>query len=168
MPATKWPMVGAAMKWRGWVVALLMVCASTPLALAQSNMDGTSGEQSVPRLGDIMNAVQTRHIKLWFAGKALNWELAAYELQQLKAGLLQAAVMYPGIPVTNVTTMSNPVQAVADAIAAKDIRRFSKAAGELTAGCNSCHRSMGRGFIAVRAPTEQPFSDQVFAPQGKP
>jgi len=31
-----------------------------------------------------MNAVQSRHMKLWFAGKALNWELAAYELRQLE------------------------------------------------------------------------------------
>ena len=28
-----------------------------------------------------MNAVQTRHMKLWFAGKAFNWELATYELR---------------------------------------------------------------------------------------
>src|SRR5207237_9639002 len=35
----------------------------------------------VPLLGDIMNAVQTRHMKLWFAGKAFNWELATYELR---------------------------------------------------------------------------------------
>ena len=49
-----------------------------------------------------MNNIQWRHIKLSFAGTAQNWELAAYELRQLKAGLEQAAVMYDGIPVTNV------------------------------------------------------------------
>ena len=157
------------MKLRGWIVALLMVCASAPLAVAQSNLDAaTTSEQYVPRLGDIMDAVQIRHMKLWFAGKALNWELAAYELRQLKAGLLEAAVLYEGIPVTNVTTMTIPVQSVADAIEAKDSRRLAKAFGELTDGCNSCHKSMGRGFIAIQMPTASPFSDQSFAPQGKP
>jgi hypothetical protein len=156
------------MKYRGCVVALLMVCALAPLAMAQTNMDPAPAEQSVPRLGDIMNAIQTRHIKLWFAGKAMNWELAAYELRQLKAGLLQAAMMYAGIPVTNITTMSPPLQSVADAIAGRDVKLFNKAFGELTDGCNGCHRSMGRGYVAIRVPSEQPFSDQLFAPAGKP
>jgi hypothetical protein len=157
------------MKSRGWLIALVMVYALTPFAMAQTHIDAAAaGEQYVPGLGDIMNAVQTRHIKLWFAGKALNWDLAAYELRQLKAGLLQAAVMYSGIPATNVTTMSNPLQSIADAIAGKDIRRFNKAVGELTDGCNGCHQSMARGFIAIRTPADQPFSDQSFAPPGKP
>jgi hypothetical protein len=156
------------MKLRGWIVALLMVCSPAPLAIAESNLDAATNEQYVPRLGDIMNALQSRHVKLWFAGKALNWELAAYELRQLRAGLLEAAVIYPGIPVSNVTTMTRPVQAIADAIDARDGKRFAKAVGEITEGCNTCHQSMGRGYIVMRVPTEQPFSNQLFPPQGKP
>jgi hypothetical protein len=49
------------------------------------------------RLGDIMGAAQWRHIKLWFAGKLLNWDLAAYELSQIKGSLVDAATLYPGI-----------------------------------------------------------------------
>ena len=163
-------MIGVAMKSRGWLMVLLMICATAPCAVAQTqnDMDPASGEKYLPRLGDIMNTVQTRHIKLWFAGKGANWGLAAYELRQLRAGLEEAAVMYPGIPVTDITTMANPVQAVADAIAAKDLRRFNKAVGELSAGCNGCHQSIGRSFIVIKAPTEQPFGDQSFATQGKP
>jgi hypothetical protein len=156
------------MKLRGSILALLMLCALTPAAIAQSKSQATSGEQYVPRLGDIMNTVQTRHIKLWLAFKAQNWELAAYELRQFKAGLLEAAVLYEGIPVTNVTTMTAPVQATADAIEARDGRRFAKAFGELTAGCNACHKSMGRDFIAIQAPTASPFGNQSFALPKKP
>jgi hypothetical protein len=112
-----------------------------------------------------MNAVQSRHIKLWFAGKARNWELATYELVLLKAGLLEAAVLYEGIPVTNVTTMKAPVDSISAAIEARDGSQFAKAVGELTDGCNACHKSMGRAFILMRVPSEQPFSDQSFAPQ---
>jgi hypothetical protein len=160
------------MKLRGYIVALLMVCSLAPLAIAQSdrsnlNASPTNG-QYVPRLGDIMNAVQTRHIKLWFAGKAQNWDLAAYELRQLKAGLLEAALLYEGIPVSNVTTMSKPVQSISDAIDARDFKRFAKAAGELTDGCNSCHQTMQRGFVAIQTPTATPFGDQSFAPPKKP
>ena len=155
------------MKLRGYLIALLMVFSLAPSAIAQSNLNATTGEQYVPRLGDIMNAVQWRHIKLWFAGKARNWELATYELVLLKAGLLEAAVLYEGIPVTNVTTMKKPVDSISAAIEARDGRRFAKAVGELTDGCNACHKSMGRGFIVMRMPNEQPFSDQSFAPEAK-
>jgi len=157
------------MKLRGYILVLLTVCSMMPLAIAQSNdMVATTNDRYAPRLGDIMSAVQSRHMKLWFAGKALNWELAAFELRQLKAGLVEAAVFYEGIPVTNITTMTKPVQSVADAIEAKDGRRFAKAAGELTDGCNSCHQAIGRGFIVIQAPTVSPFSDQSFAPPKKP
>jgi hypothetical protein len=159
------------MKLRGYIVALLMACASAPLAIAQPGQStlnaSPTNEQYVPRLGDIMNAVQTRHIKLWLAGKAQNWELAAYELRQLKAGLLEAAVLYEGIPVSNVTTMTKPVQSISDAIDAKDFKRFTKAVGELTDSCNSCHQTMQRGFVAIQMPTTSPFGDQSFAPPQK-
>ena len=39
-----------------------------------------------PGLGEIMTLTQMRHLKLWFAGDAKNWELADYELDELKEG----------------------------------------------------------------------------------
>ncbi|SDS52729.1 hypothetical protein [Bradyrhizobium canariense] len=155
------------MRLRTRIMTLLMAFALTPIALAQSDMTAAADGQYVPRLGDIMNAIQTRHMKLWFAGKSSNWGLAAYELGQLKAGLVEAASMYTGIPATNVNTMGEPVQSISDAIEARDGRRFSKAVDELTAGCNACHRSMERDYIVIRVPDISPFSDQVFAPQNK-
>jgi hypothetical protein len=146
---------------------ILIVCASPLTAAAQTGVNLPPTEPYVPRLGDIMNMAQTRHMKLWFAGKSANWELAAYEARQLKASLAEAASLYQGIPVTNITTMAEPVQAVADAIEAKDAKRFLKAYGDLTMGCNGCHQSIGRGFITMRVPDVSPFGDQQFMPQGK-
>jgi hypothetical protein len=154
------------MKWPGLLV--LMVCVSPLVATAQTGVNLPQSEPYVPRLGDIMNTAQTRHMKLWFAGKSANWDLAAYELRQLKASLVEATLLYQGIPVNNVTTMAQPVQSVADAIEAKDGKKFAKVYGELTSGCNACHESIGRGFIAMRVPDASPFSDQRFAPPGKP
>jgi hypothetical protein len=145
-----------------WVIGLL--CACPLLAAAQTGVNLAPSSPYVPRLGDIMNAVQIRHVKLWFAGKAANWELAAYEARQLKAGLVEAASLYEGIPVTNVTTMAQPVQAVADAIDAKDGKKFIKAYDDLTHGCNGCHQSIGRNYIVMRTPDVSPFSDQQFVP----
>jgi len=148
------------MKWRGLIA--LMICVSPLVAAAQTGVPPSTSY--VPRLGDIMNAAQIRHMKLWFAGKSANWELAAYEVHQLKASIVEAASLYEGIPVTNVTTMVQPVQAVVDAIEAKDGKKFAKAYGDLTSGCNACHQSIGRGFIIMRVPDVSPFSDQQFAP----
>ena len=156
------------MKLRGYLATLLTLCLLTSLAVAQGGINVLTTEQYVPRLGDIMNAVQSRHMKLWFAGKALNWELAAYELRQIESGLMEAATLYAGIPATNVTRMTGPAQSAADAIEAKDSRRFAKAFAEFTNGCNACHQSIGRGFILMGVPTESPFADQVFPPQAKP
>ena len=155
------------MKLAGWIAGLAMVCISIPLALAQSGLEPPAGDQYVPRLGDIMNAAQTRHAKLWLAGKAQNWDLAAFELRQLRANLAEAAVLYSAIPVSNITTLGPALQSIGETIDAKDGKRFASAFGELTSGCNGCHGAMGRGFIVIRTPTEQPFGNQVFAPQGK-
>jgi hypothetical protein len=155
------------MNLRGCIIALLMVYSFMPRAIAQSGVGVAANEQYVPRLGDIMSMAQLQHMKLWFAGKSLNWDLAAYELRQLKASLVEAASLYRGIPVTNVTTMATPVQSIADAIEAKDSRKFAKKFGELTDGCNACHQSIGSGFIVMRVPIASPFSNQLFPPQGK-
>lgn len=149
----------------GWIAGALLTGSLVPFAIAQPSIN-PAGDQYVPRLGDIMNSVQLRHMKLWFAGKSLNWGLAAFELDQLRASLTEAASMYSGIPATNVNTMGDPIQAISKAIQARDGRKFSKAFGEMTDGCNACHRSMGRGFIVMQVPDASPFGDQVFTPKG--
>lgn len=155
------------MKFRFMTVALLLSLASAPMAIMQSGAAESGNEQHVPRLADIMSTTQLRHMKLWFAGASSNWNLAAYELRQLKESLVEAASLYPGIPVTNVTTMAAPVQALVDAIEARDNREFAATFGSLTHGCNVCHQSMGRGYIVMKMPTVSPFSNQVFPPQSK-
>jgi hypothetical protein len=55
-----------------------------------------------PGLGQFMTATQLRHAKLWFAGKQNNWDLAAYEIDEIKEGLEDAARLHPtfdGVPV---------------------------------------------------------------------
>ena len=155
------------MRVRGWMLALAGLGAAT--AVAAQDLKSPSADQYVPRLGDIMGAAQTRHHKLWMAGKAQNWELAAYELRQLKANLVEAAVFYSGIPVGNVTTLEPSLQSMSDAIDAKDSRKFAKGLDELTEGCNACHRSLKRSFVVMKVPSDQkPFANQQFAPTARP
>lgn len=149
---------------------MLVLLVSVPpmaLAFAQTLPEPISRGESLPRLGEIMLAKQWRHIKLWFAGKQHNWNLAAYELAQIKASLAQAATLYSGIPVSDILIMDAPIQSIDKAIQSKDSAGFAKAFDALTAGCNACHRKAGREFIEIRLPAESPFSNQVFAPPAR-
>lgn len=118
-----------------------------------------------PRLGDIMGITQLRHIKLWFAGNDRNWNLANYELEQIKYSFQDAMTFYPGLPVANMTSMAEPSAQIGLAIRAKDKTKFAKAFGELTTACNGCHTSQGYGFIVIKVPSSSPFSDELFPPK---
>jgi hypothetical protein len=116
------------------------------------------------RLVDVMSAVQFRHMKLWAAGQQKNWELAGYQLELVRESLTEAVALYTDIPVDNITMVDPPIKSIARSITARDSAAFSKAFGELTTGCNSCHQSIGRGFIVMKVPTGSPFSNQSFSP----
>ena len=46
-----------------------------------------------------------------------------------------------------------------------DRAEFDLAFDSLSAGCNSCHRTLDHGFIVIQRPTLLPYSNQNFAPQ---
>lgn len=69
-----------------------------------------------------MGTMQLRHFKLSFAGKLRNWELAAYELDQIKKSFQDAATSYPGIPVADMTIMAEPVRRLGEAVQKKEPR----------------------------------------------
>lgn len=152
-------LAAAALLWTGAVTS----------SIAQSDLGPSPGAKNeAPRLAAIMSAAQLQHLKLWFAGKASNWDLAAYELRQLTDSLGEAAMLYPGIPVSNITTMRGPLVSVSDAISAGDARQFAAAMRGLTDGCNGCHSSMDRSFVVMILPTNQAApANQRFAPAAK-
>ena len=140
-------------------MALVLIVLATPFMVAAQ-----TSQKYAPRLADIMSTVQFRHLKLSIAGQQQNWELAAYELDLVKSGLVDAVALYTNIPVENITLVDGPIKAIDSAIASKSSAAFGKAFQELTAGCNACHQSIGRGFIAITVPTASPFSNQAFSP----
>lgn len=140
-------------------LALALTGLASPfMAAAQTS------QKYAPRLADIMSAVQFRHLKLSLAGQQQNWQLAAYELELVKSGLVEAISLYDNIPVSNITMVDGPINALDSAIASKSSVAFGKAFQQLTAGCNACHQSIGRDFIAITVPTASPFSNQSFVP----
>lgn len=141
-----------------------LIIGSLLLPGAAWTQGNSSGSRYIPGLGDLMGTMQLRHIKLWLAGKRRNWDLASYELEQMKASFADVGALYPGIPVADMTPMSPPVAKLADAIRDKNGEVFTRAYAEMTKACNDCHQAIGRRYIVIRVPDSSPFSDQDFVP----
>jgi hypothetical protein len=124
-----------------------------------------------PGLGEIMTLTQMRHAKLWFAGDAGNWPLAAYELDELQEGMQDAATFHPthkdaALPIPGLIDkiMKEPIEQLDKAIAARDSGEFIRAFDAVTEACNACHRATNFGFNVVTRPTANPYSNQSFQP----
>jgi hypothetical protein len=146
------------------IIAAIVIAGSAILAAAQP-----AKEPYEPGLGEFMTATQLRHAKLWFAGKNRNWDLAAYEVDEIKEGLQDAAKFHAtvdGIPVAEmIKTILDPrLERIEKAIDAKNNAQFASAFDALTDGCNSCHTKAGKPFIRIQRPSEPPLSNQNFAP----
>jgi hypothetical protein len=113
--------------------------------------------------------VQPRHIKLGLAAREGNWPYAAYELHELKEAFDRAAKAWPkwrtfSIPEMMASVTREPMAALERAIKAGDPSRVTTAYEQLTAACNTCHRSAERGVIVIQSPIASPFPDQDFQP----
>ena len=122
-----------------------------------------------PGLGEIMALQQMRHAKLWFAGSAGNWDLASYELDELKEGfddVMTYAPVHDGVRLAPLikSVTDGAIPQLAKAIAARDGAKFATAFDALTGGCNTCHQSAKRSFIAIQRPSGLPYPNQNFAP----
>jgi hypothetical protein len=147
------------------VTATIALVASVMFAAAQP-----AREPYQPGLGEFMTATQLRHAKLWFAGEQNNWDLAAYEIDEVKEGLEDAARLFPtfdGFPVAEmIKTIIDPrIEEVEKAVRAKSSIKFAAAFDELTSGCNSCHAAASKPFIRIQRPIASPLTNQNFAPE---
>lgn len=156
-----------------FAVLALAACARQPAGTPAATP--TTSEPYVIGLGEIMGLNQMRHAKLWFAGQAGNWPLAAYEIDEMREGFDDAKHFHDhhkGIPQplsVMIPAYIDPALSELDkAIAAKDKAAFVAGYDHLTAGCNGCHQAADFGFNVIQRPTSPPYSNQSFAPPAKP
>ena len=117
-----------------------------------------------------MIATQIRHAKLWLAGDARNWELADYEIDELKEGPGRHRQIFPDLQghagrQDDRSDCDGPVADVEAAVKAKDRAKFTAAFDKLTTACNTCHQSANRPFIVIQRPASSTFPNQSFAPK---
>ena len=161
------------------VVALVgLVAFDTSRSFGQEEPSTRSGRPLVPAksapaapqafqpgMDDLMTMlVEPRHIKLYYAGTAKNWELAAFELGELRSAFRRIGGTIPvyrdrGVDETIGAIVAPRLDTTESAIAAGDPARFAKAYGDLTASCNECHTYLEHPFLVIKVPsTTQPAS----------
>jgi hypothetical protein len=124
-----------------------------------------------PALDDLMTMlVQPRHIKLYYAGQAKNWRLAAFELNELRGALARVGRTIPTYRNTSVDSavasiFADTIKSVDAAIKAADPAQFSAAYGEMTAACNACHAGLEHPFVVIKVPDAQITRTRSFGPK---
>ncbi len=143
--------------------------AQTPLNAAAPVASAVSATPDYhPSMGDLMTmAIQPRHIKLGLAGKARNWDYAAYEISELRNAFARIGRTIPvyqnADTLTLISTFTDaPLAAVKLALDARDESRFERAYRELTQACNACHASQNHAAVVIRVPESAMYPDQDF------
>ena len=164
------------------VLASLAVVGNADFAISQSEPTPTSSKPPAPPdakdqlfkpgLDDLMTMlIQPRHIRLYYAGKLCNWELAAFQVQGLRSAfdrIRHVIPKYLGGDVDEAVSsiMAPKLQMMDAAIAAADSRQFAKAYEKLTDACNACHGYMEHSFLVIKVPSAVPdsmYADQDFS-----
>ncbi|MGK0362209.1 MAG: hypothetical protein ACI9U2_004529 [Bradymonadia bacterium] len=140
------------------LLALLSVLAAQP---------AVADEAGEVELSPLMLRLQIHMDKLYWAGKAQNWPLAAFythELNETLETITKAKIVDEGV---NVSVLANPMLAGAlggldSAVKAK--RGFVAKYEATVQACNGCHAATKHEFIRIQVPTRPIFSNQVYAP----
>jgi cytochrome c553 len=128
-----------------------------------------------PELGEQMLTIQIRHARLWFAGAAKNWTLAAFELQEIKEAFdavieqnPEHAIFQPQRLADILPAMTKgPVLALRDAIDHASKPEFEKAYDNLSAACSGCHKAAGNDFLVIQRPTAPILDNLRVTPPAK-
>jgi len=116
-----------------------------------------------PGLGEFMMGIQVHHAKIWFAGKNENWELADFEVGEIKETLEDVKKYCTDRPeIKSLPILYPALDSVNNAIKAKSLKRFEASFALLTNSCNNCHQSTHHQFNVIKIPETPPYTNQEF------
>ena len=161
---------------RAFLLMVLPVfgCMSGML-VATAHAQQTTG--NLPHLADLMNeAMQVHHTKLWYAGHANNWALAAYEVRKIKETIAEikekivdiqvASPQWQNVPVGEMLrSFDSSLDALDQVVKERNAVKFEIAYRDLTATCNACHSRASQPQIKIIQPLPNggiSFPDQDF------
>ena len=134
-------------------------------ALKRTQTDVANSKELAPGLGEYMTTIQLHAGKLWFAVKAANWELAEYELDELKETMEAAKRLNAeknGVKISGVldSVLQTQMAELDKSVKSKSQSEFQKSYDETLSACNGCHTEAGYKFIHITRPSAQPVTNQ--------
>ena len=138
-------------------------------SLKRAQAELATARESMPGLGEYMTTIQLHAGKLWFAAKASNWELAQYELDELKETMEAAKGLNAeknGVKISSVldSVLQTQVAELDKSIKSKSPAEFQKSYDETLSACNGCHTEAGYKFIHIVRPSAPPVTNQKWEP----
>jgi len=133
---------------RSQLVAAVMLCASV-------GCNAAAPPPPAPRLGDVMTQVGHRFELLGRAIQANRWELAEFELGELRETFDDVAVAaIPTDVKADVRQLAKGVipaieSALSGAVAHRDLAIATAAFATAAKACNSCHQASGKPYIEI-------------------
>lgn len=123
-----------------------------------------------PGLGIIMQEIGRRFTAIFYAARGGNWDLANYQLKELREAQEVAVITRPkrkdallSFEEEFLGTSEDPKEGtLQDAINKKNFLAFNKSFKSATVGCNGCHQSTGFSFIKYRLPSKSELPLQFF------
>jgi hypothetical protein len=134
-------------------------------ALKRLQDEFAATKELAPGLGEYMTTIQLHAGKLWFAAKAANWELAEYELDELKETMevvKKLNIEKNGVKISNVMdgVLQTQISQLEKSIKQKNYADFQKSYDETLSACNGCHRESDHKFIHILRPSAPPVTNQ--------
>ncbi|HEY7553747.1 MAG TPA: hypothetical protein VIH18_02985 [Candidatus Binatia bacterium] len=131
-----------------------------------------AARELAPGLGEYMTTIQLHAGKLWFAARASNWELAAYELHELEEtmeAVKKLNVEKNGVKISNVmdAVLQTQIARLEKSIKQKNPSEFQNAYDETLSACNGCHTESGHKFIQIIRPFAPPVTNQKWEAAAK-
>jgi hypothetical protein len=165
----------------GFTLALAIALSAPPARAANPAVDVAALQAKVaelekrippPELGQQMLELQIRHDRLWWAGKAGNWNLAYYMVSELGEALRGIEQTNGDAPELQPDKLSEVMPAIMDpairnvqaALAKKDSAAFATAYDGLSASCNACHAKAGVAFLHIQRPRTPLLDNLRYAP----
>lgn len=116
-----------------------------------------------PGFGEFMGNIQEHHAKLWFAGQNENWNLADFEINEIKENLENIQHYVTDRPESALIPMITPaLDSVSRAIQKQNLDQFKSSYNLLTNTCIACHQDTKHEFIQIQIPNLNTFSNQKF------
>ncbi|MFH6936022.1 hypothetical protein [Flavobacterium sp. FlaQc-30] len=116
-----------------------------------------------PGFGEFMGNIQIHHAKLWFAGENQNWQLADFEMNEIKENLDGIQKYCSDRTETKSIGMINlAMDSLSNSILKKNKVMFQRNYTTLTNSCNTCHQATNHEYNVITIPKIPPFSNQDF------